>query len=193
MFWWSARPKSGPTRDRPAPRAPRQAVLLQMPGGAGAGGMLMGATDHRVHADGPRNPASCVTFGLQRRRDLAPRPVALPAEEVVDGRPGCVFGRDVTPRRTDPDPPPDPVDELPFLPLRRTTLPDTAGSSGASRCHCALAADRRDGPSAAVVVEVLPVVGEDVGVAQNGGQGSGVADFVAEHADDVEFESIGHF
>jgi hypothetical protein len=40
------------------------------------------------------------------------------------------------------------------------------------------------------VVEAGAVVGEDFGVAADGGQR--VADLVAEHADDVELELVGH-
>jgi len=40
-------------------------------------------------------------------------------------------------------------------------------------------------------VEVGPVVGEQFGVAED--RGEGIADLVAEHADEVEFELVGVF
>ncbi|GAA4053687.1 hypothetical protein GCM10022214_00250 [Actinomadura miaoliensis] len=53
-----------------------------------------------------------------------PRPHSRPlpaAEQSVHRLPGAVALRYVPPRRTGPHPPPDPIDELPFRPLRRPT------------------------------------------------------------------------
>jgi hypothetical protein len=61
-----------------------------------------------------------VGAGLQPEQDPGPGAVALPAaKQPVDGLPAPVAVGHVTPRRTDPGPPSNPVDELAFGPLRR--------------------------------------------------------------------------
>jgi hypothetical protein len=51
--------------------------------------------------------------------------------------PSAVGRRDVPPRRPGPDPPPDPVYELPSRPLRWPPWLLARGSSGSSTAHCA--------------------------------------------------------
>src|SRR5690606_25861745 len=49
--------------------------------------------------------------------------IPLPAtKQPVDGLPRSVAGRHIPPRGTHPQPPPDPIDELPPAPLRRPAL-----------------------------------------------------------------------
>src|SRR5690606_31831621 len=82
------------------------------PGLAGAGRVLVGPAGRRVDADhAPVDPPGKVGVGLDRLQEPVPgtvrRPAAMP---LVDGLPGAVAFRQVTPRNTGADPEQDPVE-----------------------------------------------------------------------------------
>jgi hypothetical protein len=63
------------------------------------------------------------------RYDPGPLPAA---EQGVHRLPGAIAVRHIPPRRTHPHPPPDPINELPFRPLRR---PTRLRGHGQQRCQ----------------------------------------------------------
>jgi hypothetical protein len=84
------------------------------------GGVLVGSGNRGLDADVPGDQVGGVGAGLQPDQDLSSGAVVLPAAvQAVDRLPWPVAHRHVPPGGTDPGPPPDPVDELPFGPLRR--------------------------------------------------------------------------
>jgi hypothetical protein len=86
--------------------------LLQVPSAAGTGGVLVSAAGRRVDDDVLHELAA--RAGLQRGKD---------------GVPGCRHAAG----RTDPDPSPSPVDELPSGPFRRTTHDRRSGQQRLER------------------------------------------------------------
>jgi len=102
--------------------AGRLALGIRLP--TGAGGVLMRAHDGGIHTHLPVDQPHRIGPGLQRGQDARPDSVALPApEQRVDRLPGAVARGHVPPRRADPHPPSDAVDELPLGPLRGPTRP----------------------------------------------------------------------
>src|SRR5947209_17667836 len=91
--------------------------FLQVALDAGARCVLVRPVDRGIHAHLPRDQPGGVSPGLQRRQDQRPYTGALPApEQAIDGLPAAIHGWDVTPRRTDTNPPADAVQELTFTP-----------------------------------------------------------------------------
>ncbi len=91
---------------------------LQIPPSTRTSGMLMRPGHCRVDRHVPHDPAGRVRRCLQRGQDPRPRPVTLPpSKQRIHGCPGAVPLRHVTPGRASPDP----IDELPFRPGRRTS------------------------------------------------------------------------
>ena len=93
---------------------------LQIPPLARAGRMLVRPRHRGIHADVPGDQPGRIGAPLQGGQDLPPGAVPLSAaEQAVDRLPRSVGRGHVPPRRAGPDPPPDPVNELPFRPFRR--------------------------------------------------------------------------
>ena len=137
--WSTARRGSGPARViarlRCAP-AGRLALGIRLP--TGAGGVLMRAHDGGIHTHLPVDQPRRIGPGLQRGQDARPDSVALPApEQRVDRLPGAVARGHVPPRRADPHPPSDAVDELPLGPLRGPTRPPGSSNKRLQGRHCA--------------------------------------------------------
>jgi hypothetical protein len=87
---------------------------------AGAGRVLMRPSDRGIHTDIPGDQPGRVRPGLQPGHHPPPHTAPLPAaEQAVHRLPGPVTRWHVPPRRPDPHPPPDPVNELPLTPFRR--------------------------------------------------------------------------
>lgn len=79
----------------------------------------MRAGDGRVDADIPRDQPGSVGVGLQPGQDRCPDPSPLPtAKQPVNRLPRPIDRRDVSPRRACSHSPANPIDELPFGPLR---------------------------------------------------------------------------
>src|SRR5256886_3494606 len=120
-------------RGQPATRAPQRVIarldhdttgrfplVIWLP--PSARGVLMSPGDRGVHRHIPGNQTGSVGSGLQPGHDPRPDPGPLPApKQAVDRLPRAVAVWYIPPRRTDPHPPPDPIDELPLAPLRRPT------------------------------------------------------------------------
>lgn len=120
--WWRTRPGNDPARDRRARDRRRcPAALSADPPFARTGSMLMRPRHRRVHTDIPGNPAFRIGKRLQHRQNPRPHPRALPPpEQPIHRLPRPITRRHVPPRRAHAHTPPNPVDELPFRPLRRT-------------------------------------------------------------------------
>lgn len=100
---------------------------------SGAGGVLMGMVDRGIDRDVPGDQPGHVSPGLQPHPDPGPHPGALPApEQPIDRLLASVAFKNIPPRRTDSDPPPNPVDQLPPRPDRRPARPLPAGQQ---RCQ----------------------------------------------------------
>jgi hypothetical protein len=99
----------------------RRFLLLVRPG-AGLGGVLLRPGNRGVHAHLPADQPHRIGPCPQGGNDPLPHPGPLPAaEQGVHRLPGAIAVRHIPPRRTHPHPPPDPINELPFRPLRRPT------------------------------------------------------------------------
>ncbi|GAA5192026.1 hypothetical protein GCM10023322_50720 [Rugosimonospora acidiphila] len=93
---------------------------LQVSTSADAGRVLVRPNDRGVHAHVPCDQPVGVRADLQPEHYRAPDSGSLPPpEQAVDRLPWPVQCGNVPPRRTDPDPPPNPVNQLSFRPLSR--------------------------------------------------------------------------
>lgn len=98
------------------------ALTLNVPVPARPGGVLVRAHDRGVHRHLPGDQPGGIRPRLQRGDDQRPDPGALPgAKEPVHAAPGPVALGDIAPRRPDPHPPADPVDQRALRPDRRAT------------------------------------------------------------------------
>jgi hypothetical protein len=89
---------------------------------AGAGGVLMGAGDGRVHRHDPLDQPGLGAQGLQAGQDRRPDAGQLPAaKQAVDGLPGAVALGHIPPRAAGAGAEADAVDELPFRPSGAAT------------------------------------------------------------------------
>lgn len=76
-----------------------------------------------VRAPRPADSADEIVAVFTGGRSAEPSEAGDRPEQRIHRPPGAVAVRDVPPGRTDPHPPSDPVDELPFRPRRRPTRP----------------------------------------------------------------------
>jgi len=88
--------------------------LLGPPVAAGACGVLMGPADRGVDVDLPRDQSRRIRPGLQPGQQFGPSAITLPAaEEPIDRLPRPVLRRQIPPRSTGTNPPPDPIEQPP--------------------------------------------------------------------------------
>ena len=87
-----------------------------------SGRMLVRPADGGIDIHLPVDQPGRIRSGLQRRDEHGPHPGPLPtAKQPIDRLPWPVPRRQIPPRRTRPDPPADPIDQLPTRPHHRTT------------------------------------------------------------------------
>lgn len=122
--WWSSLLASAPARGRPVLHRPHRAARLAGPPFTSTGRVLMRPRDGGIHTDIPGDQTSRVRAFLQAGQDPPPGSVSLPPpEQPIDRLPGPISCRHVPPRRTDPHPPADAIDQPASGPFRRTTWP----------------------------------------------------------------------
>jgi hypothetical protein len=116
-----------------AGRAGLQIPLFRAPGAC----WCAHATVASTHTSQVISPAASAR-PCNRGNDSPPGAIPLPsAEQPVHRLLRTVPARDIPPRRTGADPPPDPVDQLLFRPHHGRPGFFPLGSSGSSTAHCA--------------------------------------------------------